>query len=177
MCVYHFVKWLVNLVKLLYKTLDKVMHISYTKNVPSEVHESLKEIGDTEMTSTITVNYQTVTPAMIGAAHKVYGPDNKPFYKVENSRGELDADGDIKEYTVKAIRKNNKWHVSCDCKAGSEGRQCWHKRAAMAAAKEERDAMAEQVRLNEEAKAKRPVVTLSQEELDRFYSCRPDWKE
>lgn len=135
--------------------------------------------------NTITVNYSEVTSAMIGSAHKVFGPDNKPFYKVENSKGEVDADGSIKEYTVKAIRKNNKWHVTCDCKAGNEGRQCWHKRASVAAAAEEKQALAEQVTLNEAAKvaeqeeAKQRAKLIingkpaTKEEYDRVMNAKP----
>ena len=138
------------------------------------------------MVSTITVNYQTVTPAMIGAAHKVFGPDNKPFYMVENSKGRVDGEGNIIEYTVKAIFRQNKWRVTCNCKAGNEGRMCWHKRAAMAAAAEEKAAMAEQVALNEAAKAAEQAEekqraklqicgrAATKEEWDRVMNAKPN---
>src|SRR5579862_1369759 len=110
--------------------------------------------------ATIKIDYRTVTPEMIGAAHKVFGPDNRPFYKVENSRGDVDEQGSIVEYSVKAIFRNGKWHITCDCEAGKEGRLCWHKRAAQAAAAEEKQAMAEQVALNEAAKQVKPVAAV-----------------
>ena len=125
------------------------------------------------MINTIEVNYQTVTSEMIGACHKILTCEGN-FWKVENSKGELDDNGDLIEYSVKAIKVNGKWHITCDCKAGNEGRNCWHKRAAMAAEAELKAAMVEQERLNEAAKAKRFIPTPSQDEINRFWAFRPE---
>lgn len=97
-----------------------------------------------------TIDTTTVTSEQIGKAHKVYGPDNKPFYMVENSEGELDQEGLLIEYKV---TYSPEYGYQCRCKAGQEGfvhcqNYCWHVRAAVAAAKEEREAMREQERLN-----------------------------
>lgn len=36
------------------------------------------------------------------------------------------------EYTVKAIRVNGRFHLTCNCKSGQNGGRCWHRRAAIA---------------------------------------------
>jgi acyl-CoA thioesterase len=121
-----------------------------------------------------TIDTSKVTNEQIGACTKVFGPDNKPFYKVVNSKQETDADGHLIEYSVKAIRRQGKWFFTCDCKAGQNGRQCWHVRASMAAAAEEKSAMAEQVALNEAA-AKEEATA---EERTKLQICgRPATKE
>jgi hypothetical protein len=48
------------------------------------------------------------------------------------------------EYKVSAIRKNGRYHLVCNCAAGKEGRNCWHRRAATAAETELRQALADQ---------------------------------
>jgi hypothetical protein len=115
--------------------------------------------------TTVAIDTSKVTPEQIGKAYKVFGPDNKPFYMVENSKGEYDEDGNLIEYTVKAVKVNGKWNLTCNCKAGQNGRLCWHVRAAMACANEEKAAMAEQVALNAEAaKQVNPVVEVAKVE-------------
>ena len=104
------------------------------------------------------INTSNVTPEQIGACTKVFDGAGIPFYKVVNSKAECDEQGHLIEYSVKAIFKGGQWHLTCDCKAGQDGRLCWHKRAAMAAAAEERHAMAEQAALNEAAKKVEPVA-------------------
>lgn len=105
----------------------------------------------------IEVNYQTVTPEMIGACTKILSNEGN-FWKVMNSRGDLDGNGEPIEYTVKAIQKNGKWFVTCDCPRGSEGGRCWHKRATQTAEAELKAAMVEQVALNEAPKKVEPVA-------------------
>lgn len=126
-----------------------------------------------------------VTNEQIGACTKVFDAAGKPFYKVVNSKNECDADGHLIEYSVRAIRKAGQWHITCDCKAGQVGRQCWHKRASVAAAAEEKQAMHEQVTLNEAAKvaeqeeAKQRAKLIingkpaTKEEYDRVMNAKP----
>lgn len=121
----------------------------------------------------IKVNYQTVTPEMIGACSKIISNVGN-FWKVMNSKGEVNEQAEPIEYTVKALKINGKWRVTCDCKAGNEGRNCWHKRAAQAAEAELKAAMAEQARLADAAKAKRFIPTPSQDEINRFWAFRPE---
>src|SRR5229473_1748944 len=96
-----------------------------------------------------TIVTSAVTSEQIGMAHKVFGPDNVPFYLVENSHGELDLDNNLIEYKV---TYSEEFGFQCTCKAGKEGfarchNYCWHVRAAVACAREEKQALAEQVRL------------------------------
>lgn len=123
----------------------------------------------------VAINTYGVTDEQIGKAHKVFGPDNKPFYLVENSKGDVDETDHLIEYSVKALKRQGKWHLTCDCKAGSEGRNCWHKRASQAAAAEEKAAMAEQVALNEVAKVE-PVPAKPRQKAskdgERLYQSR-----
>jgi hypothetical protein len=97
-----------------------------------------------------------VTPEQLVRAHKIFGPDNKAFYLVENSKGEVDDEGNIIEYEV---RYGSEKGFSCTCTAGQDedgpfshchnpSGLCWHVRAAVAAALEERGALKEQSRLN-----------------------------
>jgi hypothetical protein len=85
------------------------------------------------------IDLSCVTPADIGRAHKVFGPDNQPFYLVQSSRDP------IVEYKVT-------WHprrgFQCRCPAGQEAfvhcrDVCQHVKIALAAAREEREALAE----------------------------------
>jgi hypothetical protein len=100
----------------------------------------------------ISVDITNVTPEQIGACHKVFGPDNQPFYLVENSKGELDQDGQLIEYRVSFTKGMG---FQCTCKAGQEGFAhcrsfCWHVRASVACDEEIKQAMKEQERLNAE---------------------------
>jgi hypothetical protein len=123
------------------------------------------------------INISNVTPEQIGMAHKVWGSDGKPFYLVENSKGEVDEQGHIIEYTVKAIFKGGRWHLTCNCKAGQRGVTCWHKKAAVACSAEEKTAMDEQVALNEAAKQRAKLQICgrpaTQEEWDRVMNAKP----
>lgn len=107
------------------------------------------------------IDTSNVTDAQIGAAHKCFS-GSTPFYLVENSQGKLDDDGQLIEYRVSYNRSKG---FQCTCKAGKEGfarcRQfCWHVRASVACAREEKEALAEQVRLNvAEVVAAQAIVT------------------
>ncbi len=94
------------------------------------------------------ISTSSVTDAQIGACHKVFGPDNKPFYMVE-SASDLD-----REYKVTWTRERG---FQCQCKAAEYGNLCWHIRASIAAAREEREAVAELNRLIAEQAA--PVTS------------------
>lgn len=101
------------------------------------------------MTVSTTIDTTTVTSEQIGKAHKCF-EGSKPFYKVENSDGKLDQDGLLIEYKVTFSLELG---YQCTCEAGKHGfahckNYCWHVRASVAAAKEEREAMREQDRLN-----------------------------
>jgi hypothetical protein len=101
--------------------------------------------------ATIMNHLNDVTPEMIGRAHKCF-EGSKAFYMLENLEGKLDDEGQILEYKV--------WYEGgyffCQCPAGVEGFAhvthhsgvCVHCRIAVAAAAEEKSALAEQVRLN-----------------------------
>lgn len=100
------------------------------------------------------IDTSDITSEQIGMAHAVIGPDGKKFYLVENSRGELDGDGNVIEYKV---THHPHFGYQCTCKAGQYGfahckNYCWHVRASIACAQEEREAMAEQATLNTPAK-------------------------
>ncbi len=100
----------------------------------------------------------SVTSEQIGKAHKVFAEDKTAFYLVENSKGEVDAEGLIIEYRVTWSRERG---FSCTCEAGQEGfihcsrGYCWHVAAAVACAKEEREAMEEQSNVTPKKKADR----------------------
>jgi hypothetical protein len=92
-------------------------------------------------------NEKSVTPEQIGACHKCYDCTTRAnFYLVENSKGETDENGDIIEYKVQYSKEHG---FTCDCKAGQNGLLCWHIRASIACAREEKAALAEQVALND----------------------------
>lgn len=128
------------------------------------------------MTTVASINTSNVTPEQIGACTKVFDANGKPFYKVVNSQELTDAEGHLIEYSVKAILKGDKYYLTCDCKAGNEGRLCWHKRASVAAAAEEKAALAEQCRLADEQKVK-AAAEQAQREWTRatFLAARPEW--
>jgi hypothetical protein len=101
-------------------------------------------------------NLYGVTGQMIGKCHLVIPTDGTPrFYKVESMSGEIDpATGQVKEYDVKAFKKGKKWFYTCTCEAGQKGfvdcklhQYCWHVRASLACAEEEKIAMHEQAAL------------------------------
>lgn len=102
------------------------------------------------------VNLNGVTSEQIGRCYLVINPDGERVYKVENERGELNEQGEIKEYTVSY--KNGCFFCTCD--AGKEGFAHCHKYGvckhviwSLAAAREERTALAEQAhKANEQAR-------------------------
>lgn len=83
------------------------------------------------------ISTASITDEQIGACHLVLHSAGN-FYKVANSAGKVDDNGDLIEYTVRfnGIEKG----FSCTCKAIG---LCWHIKASIAAAKEEREAVAE----------------------------------
>jgi hypothetical protein len=92
------------------------------------------------------------TPEQIGQAYKCF-EGSQPFYKVVNSKNEYDAEGHLIEYTVKARYdvEAKEWVFSCTCECGHwnfhnvkhESKVCWHVRAALACAQEEKKALRE----------------------------------
>ena len=87
----------------------------------------------------------SVSSEDIGRAHKCIA-DGTSYYLVENSRGDLDEDGEVIEYRVSWTRKTK---FTCSCYAGKEAfihckkGFCQHVLIAVAAAQEEKQAMAE----------------------------------
>jgi hypothetical protein len=87
-----------------------------------------------------------VTAEQIGKCHKIYGPDNRAFYAVENERSDT-YEGQIIEYSVKYSPERG---YTCTCPAGAEGFAhvhhasgvCKHVRWSVAAELEERAALA-----------------------------------
>ncbi|GCE32235.1 hypothetical protein KDA_77190 [Dictyobacter alpinus] len=100
---------------------------------------------------TVAAHLAEVTAEQIGRCHRITDFQAKPvvdFYKVENERGDLNADGEILEYEV---RYEAELGFSCTCKSGQYGFHnvhhasgvCKHVRWSVAAAIEERQAMQE----------------------------------
>lgn len=90
------------------------------------------------------IDITTVTSAQIGHCHKVFDASGQAFYQVESEQDNL------VEYTVRFSIERG---FTCSCPAGAEGfahctTVCKHVRWSLAAAKEERDAMREQIALN-----------------------------
>src|SRR5947209_7557682 len=94
--------------------------------------------------SIITTKYQ-VTEEQISKAHRIEDyQKHQVIFKVENSRGDVDAEGNVIEYTVSWDRVHG--CLTCTCPAGNPPivngfplyapRNCWHMRAAVAAAEE-----------------------------------------
>jgi hypothetical protein len=100
-----------------------------------------------------------VTPEQIGKCHKIFGPDNRAFWAVENERGDC-FEGQVIEYSVRYSPEHG---YTCTCPAGAEGFAhvhhpsgvCKHCRWVAAAELEEQAALAE--------------IQGEQEE------CHPDW--
>jgi hypothetical protein len=67
-----------------------------------------------------------VSEERINMAHRIENADGSIFYLVESR-----SDPDV-EYKVERIKRDGKKYYTCTCKAGQEGRDCWHKRAALA---------------------------------------------
>lgn len=92
------------------------------------------------------------TPEQVGSAYKCF-EGSQPFYKVVNSKQEYDSEGHLIEYTVKAKydKEAQKWVFSCTCLSGQhnfanvkhQSKVCWHVRAALACAQEEKKALRE----------------------------------
>ncbi|SRR6266496_260400 len=101
------------------------------------------------------ISTASVTDAQIGACHKVFGPDNKPFYMVES------ASDSLKEYKVTWSREKG---FQCQCRAAEFGKLCWHIRASIACAREEHTALAE-IEAAIKAQAAQPVETPAQIDL------------
>ncbi len=107
------------------------------------------------------IDTTNVTPAQIGACHKVLATSGN-FYLVESSKGEIDpATGYIKEYKVTYCKARG---FQCQCKAAEYGNLCWHIRASVAAAREEKEAVNELHRLIAEQSA--PVLVIDGKQAD-----------
>jgi hypothetical protein len=82
-----------------------------------------------------------VTEEQLDRCHRIIDEaTGQVFYRVES-----ESDPDT-EYTVRAIRKDSKWHTTCSCPAGQHGTPCKHRRWATAHAdwfKAEQAALAE----------------------------------
>jgi hypothetical protein len=92
-----------------------------------------------------------ITAEQIGRCHKIidFQQPGSIFYKVETQSGSLDADGHIKEYSV---RYTLELGFTCDCPSGNAGFEnvrrhpsgvCWHVRAVVACMLEEKAYCAE----------------------------------
>lgn len=90
------------------------------------------------------ISTSSVTPEQIGKCHKVFS-GSTAFYMVESA-----SDPD-REYKVSWTRERG---FQCQCKAAEYGIICWHIRASIAAAREEREAVAELNRAIAEQAAK-----------------------
>ena len=84
----------------------------------------------------------TVTQEQLDKCTRIYDENhnNEVFYLVENSRGDVDDEGNIIEYTVRYLKGKG---LTCTCPAGNPPadehgffkyapRMCWHIRAAVA---------------------------------------------
>ena len=78
---------------------------------------------------TIQVSYIEVTEDMINAASRIE-TNSIISYRVRNSQGNIDEQGEIIEYTVAYDAEHS--CLTCTCPAGMNGRTCWHVRAAAA---------------------------------------------
>lgn len=75
-------------------------------------------------TQAIATRYNVTEDQMDLCNRIIDGATGKPFYQVES---QTTAD------VIYTVRYNVQFHkLSCNCKAGAEGLNCWHKRAAMA---------------------------------------------
>jgi hypothetical protein len=129
------------------KSIDNSTTWVYTKNVRWDARKKL--VKDMKMLPTYMYD---ATPEQIGQAYKCF-EGSQPFYKVVNSKNEYDAEGHLIEYTVKARYdvEAKEWVFSCTCECGHwnfhnvkhESKVCWHVRAALACAQEEKKALRE----------------------------------
>jgi hypothetical protein len=95
--------------------------------------------------SHIAANLVDVTPEQVGKCYAVVGPDGKKFYQVESS-GTFDEHNKLIEYKVTYSKE---YGFRCTCPSGRYGfwnvthdsGVCWHVRAAVAAAIEEKQAL------------------------------------
>ncbi len=84
----------------------------------------------------------TVTQEQLDRCSRIYDEshNHEVFYLVENSRGDVDDEGNIIEYTVRYLKGKG---LTCTCPAGNPPcdehgffkyapRMCWHIRAAVA---------------------------------------------
>lgn len=75
-----------------------------------------------------------VTDEQLAKSHRIFDEaSNEVFYRVENSKGEVDAEGSVIEYTVRYTQEHG---FTCTCEAGKNGflyapKRCWHVRAAV----------------------------------------------
>lgn len=129
------------------------------------------------------IDFSKVTPDQIGRCTKIF-EGSKPCYMV------LSESDDLTEYKVRAQYNTElkKWIFTCTCPSGAEGFAnvqhksgvCKHVRWSLAAAAEEKAAMAEQVALNAEQEAAKQRAKLqicgrpaTQEEWDRVMNAKP----
>jgi hypothetical protein len=124
----------------------------------------------------ITALIANVTPDQIGAAHKVFGPDNKAFYLVENSQGLYDNGGQLLEYKVTYTEQ---YGFQCTCEAGKHGfahckNFCWHVRASVAASEEEKAALKEQEAFQRQDTMVVPAVKVAVKPIEEVLGV-PSW--
>jgi hypothetical protein len=74
----------------------------------------------------ITNTIPPISEEYINKAHRIENADGSVFYLVESA-----TDPDV-EYKVERIKREGRKYYTCQCKAGQAGRDCWHKRAAVA---------------------------------------------
>jgi uncharacterized Zn finger protein len=105
-----------------------------------------------------------VTPEQIGRCSKKISQDQQPFYEVLSENDNVTA-YHVKGYQVTDSNGKKQYSYSCTCPAGVEGFAhvhhrsgvCKHVRWALAAALEERNALAELARKGEEQKGVIPA--------------------
>jgi len=119
------------------------------------------------------IDFTQVTPEQIGKCHKAFElVDGKavPFYLVENEAGTLDQDGEIIEYKVTYDTKHG---FRCTCKAGQHGfancknSACKHVGWAVAASREESEALAELALEDAQQDVKTSVLTKTEKAFYR----------
>jgi hypothetical protein len=129
----------------------------------------------------VSSNLVDVTPEQIGRCYAVVGPDGKKFYQVENSEGKFNEAGEMIEYKV---TYNKEQSFQCTCKSGQHGFAnvkhasgvCWHVRASVAAAIEEKQALHDLVVVQPEVKEMNILILdgkqATPEEYDRIVNAK-----
>lgn len=115
-------------------------------------------------TSTTTTTINIVTPAQIAKCERVIDmTTGQAFYIVQSESD------DTVEYTVRALKVNGRYFLTCTCKAGLSGTPCKHKRWASAAAQVDKTAAKVEAMSSTFAVA----TNVSDRTLERVMSAKP----